>query len=60
MIDVTDGTNVHMGLGTLESSSQSTESCLVAENMVDGVDGAWAQSGRPAGARQDIQGAGDV
>lgn len=61
MIDVTDGTDVDVGLGTLESSSQSTDSHLVAsEDMVDGVDGTRAQQGRPAGARQDVQGAGDA
>lgn len=57
MVDVTNGTDIHMGLGTLESSGQSTSSHLVAgEDMVDGVDGAWAQQGRAAGARQKVQG----
>lgn len=61
MIDVTDGTDVDVGLGTLESSGQSTDSHLVAgEDMVDGVDGARAQQRRPAGARQDVQGTGDA
>lgn len=48
-------TNVHMGLVTLESSSQATGGHLVAEDMVDGVDGSWAQQGRPAGTRQKVQ-----
>ena len=61
MIDVTDGTNVDVGLGTLESSGQSTDSHLVAgEDMVDGVDGTRAQQGSPAGARQNVQGTGDA
>jgi hypothetical protein len=61
MIDVTDGTDVDVGLGTLESSGQSTDSHLVAgEDMVDGVDGARAQQRRPAGARQDVQRTGDA
>lgn len=61
MIDVTNGTNVHMGLGTLKSSGQPTGSHLVAgKDMVDGVDGARAQQGRPAGARQKVQGTRDA
>lgn len=48
-------TNVHMGLVTPESSSQATAGHLVAEDMVDGVNGSWAQQGRPAGARQKVQ-----
>lgn len=56
MVDVTNGTNVHMGLVTLESSGQSTRSHLVAgEDMVDRVDGARAQQRRPAGTRQEVQ-----
>jgi len=61
VIDVTDGTDVDVWLGTLESSSQSTDSHLVAgEDMVDGVDGTRAQQGRPAGAGQNVQGTGDA
>lgn len=61
MIDVTDGTDVDVGLGTLKSSGQSTDSHLVAgEDMVDGVDGTRAQQGSPAGARQNVQGTGDA
>ena len=48
-------TNVHVGLVTLESSSQSTAGHLVAEDMVDGVDGSRTQQGGPAGARQKVQ-----
>lgn len=60
MIDVTNGTNVNMGLGTLESSSQTTNSQLVAsEDMVNGVDGARAQQGGAAGARQEVNGTGE-
>lgn len=61
MIDVTDGTNVNMGLGTLESSSQTTNSQLVAgEDVVDGVDGARAHQRCPAGARQKVDGTGNA
>ena len=57
VIDVTDSTNVHMGLGALESSGQTTGSHLVVgKDMVDGVDGAGAEDGCPAGARQDVEG----
>lgn len=46
MIDVTNGTNVNVGLGALEGCGQATGSHLVAgEDMVDGVDGAGAQQG---------------
>lgn len=56
-----NGTNVHMGLGTLESSGQPARSHLVAgEHMVHGVNGARAQQGRPAGARDEVQGTGDA
>lgn len=56
MIDVTDGTNVNVRLGTLESSSQTTSGHLVtSEDMLDGVDSAGAHQRRPAGARQDVQ-----
>lgn len=50
-----DLTNVHVGLGTLESSRQSTAGHLVAEDMVDGVDGSRTQQGGPASARQKVQ-----
>lgn len=57
VIDVTDSTNVHMGLGALESSGQTTSSHLVVgKDMVDGVDSAGAEDGSPAGARQDVEG----
>jgi hypothetical protein len=59
VIDVTDGTNVNMGLSTLESSSQSTSSQLVAgEDVVNRVGGARAQQGGAAGARQEVNGTG--
>lgn len=61
VVDVTNGTNVNVGLGTLEGSGQATGSQLVAgEDMVDGVDGARAQQRRPAGARQEVQGTGNA
>ena len=61
VIDVTNGTNVNVGLGTLEGSSQTTGSHLVAgEDMVDGIDGARAQQRRPAGARQEVKGTGNA
>lgn len=57
VINVTNSTNVHMGLGALESSGQATSSHLVVgKDMVDGVDGAGAEDGSPAGARQDVEG----
>lgn len=61
VIDVTNGTNVNVGLGALEGSGQATGSHLVAgEDMVDGVDGARAQQGRPAGAGQEVEGTGNA
>lgn len=61
VVDVTNGTNVNMGLGTLESSSQTTDGQLVAgEDVVNGVDGARAQQRRPAGARQEVDGTGNA
>lgn len=61
MIDVTNGTNVNMGLGTLERSSQATNSQLVAgEDVVDGVDSARAQQGGAAGTRQEVNGTGNA
>lgn len=57
VIDVTDSTNVHMGLGALESSGKATSSHLVVgKDMVDRVNGAGAEDGSPAGARQDVEG----
>lgn len=56
VIDVTDGTDVDVGLGALEGSGQATGSHLVAgEDMVDGVDGTRTQQRRPTGARQEVQ-----
>ena len=61
VIDVTNCTNVHMGLGTLEGCGQSTSSHLVAgKDMVNRVDSARAQQGRPAGARENVQGTGNA
>jgi hypothetical protein len=61
VIDVTNGTNVNVGLGALEGSGQATGSHLVAgKNMVDGVDGARAQQGRPAGTGQEVEGTGNA
>jgi hypothetical protein len=61
VIDVTNGTNVNMGLGALEGSGQATGSHLVAgEDMVDGVDGARAQQRRPAGTGQEVEGTGNA
>ena len=48
-------TNVHVGLVTLESSSQASAGDLVAKDMVDRVDGSWTQQGGPASARQEVQ-----
>jgi hypothetical protein len=48
-------TNVHVGLVTLESSSQATAGDLVAKDMVDGVDSSRTQQGGPASARQEVQ-----
>lgn len=50
-----DHTNVNVGLVTLESSGQPTAGHLVAEDMVDGVDGSRTQQGGPASARQEVQ-----
>lgn len=61
VIDVTNGTDVHMGLGTLKSGGHATGSQLVAgKDMVDRVDRARAQQGRPAGACQQVQGTRDA
>ena len=46
VVNVTNSTNVNMGLGTLESSSQTTGSQLVAgEDVVNGVHSVGAQQG---------------
>jgi hypothetical protein len=55
MRDMMSHTNVNMGLVTLESSGQTTAGDLVAEDMVDGVNGSRTQQGGPAGARQKVQ-----
>jgi hypothetical protein len=61
VIDVTNGTNVNVGLGALEGSGQATGSHLVAgKDMVNGVDGAGAQQGRPAGTGQEVEGTGNA
>ena len=61
VVDVANGTNVNVGLGTLEGSGQATGSQLVAgKDMVDRVDGARAQQRRPAGAREEVQRTGNA
>ena len=48
-------TDVNVRLVALESSSQSAAGHLVAEDMVDGIDGSRTQQGGPAGTRQEVQ-----